>query len=135
MSAAELVYGAPLALPGQFLTAAEPPPSGFVQQLRSHIPCEADGPDRAQAAPQPRAATLQSAAFVYVKSPPASTGLIPAYRGPYSVGVPGRKYFVIEIGGRPQAVSIDNIKPHLGPSPISAAPGPRRGHPPKSGGR
>jgi transposase InsO family protein len=135
ISAAELVYGAPLSLPGQFLTTSKPPPSEFVQQLRSHIPCIADRPDDKQVAAQPPPFSLQSAAFVYVKSPPASPGLTPAYRGPYRVRVLGRKYFVIEIGGRPQAVSVDNIKPHLGSTPISAAPGPRRGRPPKSGSR
>jgi hypothetical protein len=59
----------------------------------------------------------------------------PAYRGPYRVRVPGQKYFVIEISGRPQAVSVDKIKPHLGSTPISAALGPHRGRPPKLGGR
>jgi hypothetical protein len=135
VSAAELVYEAPLSLPGQFLTATEPLPTGFVQQLRSHVPCIADRPDYTQAVAKPRPSSLQSAAFVYVKSPPASPGLTPAYRGPYRVRVPGQKYFVIEIGGKPQAVSVDNIKSHLGPTPISAAPGPPRGRPPVSGGR
>jgi hypothetical protein len=42
VSAAELVYGSPLSLPGQFLTAAKPPPSSFVRQLQSTVPCVAD---------------------------------------------------------------------------------------------
>jgi hypothetical protein len=33
ISAAELVYGCPLSLPGQFLSATEPPPDLFVRQL------------------------------------------------------------------------------------------------------
>jgi hypothetical protein len=61
-------------------------------------------------------------------------GLSPAYRGPYSRQVPGSKYFILGVARRPQAVSIDNIKPHLGPAPVSAAPGPHCGCPPKQQG-
>ncbi len=133
--AAELVYRAPLALPSQFLTAAEPPPSLFVNQLQSHLPCVADRSGSGSGTSVSPPASLQSAAFVYVKSPPLSPGLTPAYCGPYRVRVPGQKYFMVEISGRPQAVSVDNIKPHLGTTSISAAPGPCRGRPPKLGGR
>jgi transposase InsO family protein len=39
VSAAELVFRAPLSLPGQLIAAAEPPPQVFVEQLRSGVPC------------------------------------------------------------------------------------------------
>jgi transposase InsO family protein len=132
VSAAELVYGSPLSLPGQFLTAAEPPPLSFVRQLQSTVPCVADK-SGCSPPPTPPPASLQSARFVYVRSLPVSPGLAPAFRGPYRVRVPGVKYFVIDIGGKPSAVSVDNIKPHLGSSPLSAAPPPRRGRPPRQG--
>jgi transposase InsO family protein len=38
ISSAELAYGAPLSLPGQFITAEEPPPATFVEKLRSASP-------------------------------------------------------------------------------------------------
>jgi hypothetical protein len=41
VSAADVVYGFPLSLPSQFLSAAELPPATFVQQLRSSLPCRA----------------------------------------------------------------------------------------------
>ncbi len=123
MSAAELVYGSPLSLPGQFLTTAEPPPSSFVRQLQSSVPCVANK-SSCSPPPAPPPASLRSARFVYVRSPRVSPGLAPAYRGPYQVRVPG---------GKPSAVSVDNIKPHLGSSPLSAAPPPRRGRPPRQG--
>jgi hypothetical protein len=132
VSAAELVYGSPLSLPGQFLSAAEPPPSSFVRQLQSSVPCLADK-SGCSPPPAPPPASLRFARFVYVRSPPVSPGLAPAYHGPYRVRVPGVKYFVIDIGGKPSAVSVDNIKPHLGSSPLSAAPPRRRGRPPKQG--
>jgi transposase InsO family protein len=102
VSAAELVYGSQLALPGQFLSAAEPPPSSFVRQLQSAVPCVADK-SGCSPPPAPPPASLRSARFVYVCSPPVSPGLAPAFRGPYRVRVPGVKFFVIDIGGKPSA--------------------------------
>jgi hypothetical protein len=67
-----------------------------------------------------------------VRSPPLSPGLTPAYRGPYRVRVPSEKYFVVDVGGSPTAVSVDRLKPHLGKAPLSPAPTPRRGRPPLS---
>ncbi len=131
ISAAELVYGCPLSLPGQFLSAAEPPPASFVSQLPSSLPCVSDQTGCSPpAAPPPQ--ELRTASFVYVRSPPLSPGLAPAYRGPYRVSVPGNKYFVVDIGGSPTAVSVDRLKPHLGKALISPAPTPRRGRPPLS---
>jgi hypothetical protein len=125
--AAELVYGSPLSLPGQFLSTAEPPPSSFVRQLQSSVPCVAD---KSGCSPPPTPVSLRSARFVYVRSPPVSPGLAPAFCGPYRVRVPGVKFFVIDIGGKPSAVLVDNITPQLGSSPLAAAPPPRRGRPP-----
>jgi hypothetical protein len=128
--AAELVYGCPLSLPGQFLSAAEPPPSSFVRQLQSSIPCVADR-SGCTLPPLPPPLALRSAASVYVWSPPLSPGLSPAYRRPYCIRVPGVKYFVMDIGGSPNAVSVDHLKPHLDTSPTSPAPALRRGRPPR----
>jgi hypothetical protein len=41
ISAAELVYGAPLQLPGQLLSAAELPPEDFIKRINSGVPCVA----------------------------------------------------------------------------------------------
>jgi hypothetical protein len=131
ISAAKLVNGCPLSLPGQFLSAAEPPPASFVSQLRSSLPCVSDRTGCSPPTASPPQA-LHTASFVYVRSPPLSPGLAPAYCGPYRVRVPGVKYFVVDIGGSPTAVTVDRLKPHLGKTPISLAPTPRRGRPPLS---
>jgi hypothetical protein len=131
VSAAELVYGCPLSLPGQFLSVAEPPPASFVQQLASSIPCVADTSHIPRKDPA-SARRLQEATHAYVKSPPVSPALSPAYRGPYCILVPGQRYFVLEVGGKPQAFSVDNLKPHLGKAPVLAASPLTRGHPRKS---
>jgi hypothetical protein len=127
VSSAELVFGAPLVLPGQLLSTTEPPPEEFVRQLRSGVPCVAPLPPAADKsrAPPP---SLRAATFVYVRSPPSSPALAPVYKGPYAVHRAGDKVFVLKLGDRFAAVSIDRLKPHLGSNPEPASP-PTRGRP------
>jgi hypothetical protein len=129
VSAAELVFGTPLQLPAQFLSAAEPPPSFFVEQLNSVLLCVAPlpPPAAATASPSPQ---LMAADFVYIRAPPTAPVLSPPYRGPYAVHKRSLKEFIIKMGGRFEAVSVDRLKPHLGSSPWPASP-PRRGRPPR----
>jgi hypothetical protein len=131
VSAAELVYGAPLTLPGQLLSTAEPPPQFFVEQLRSAVPCVATRPFAAAEESRSLPA-LFKATHVYVKSPAAAPALSPAYRGPYLVHRRSDKFFILRIGGRYDAISVDRLKPHLGASPPVAATPPRRGRPAKN---
>ena len=130
ISAAELLYGAPLTLPGSFLDTAEPPPAAFADLLRSSVPAVAPLPQPADtdSGPPPQ---LRAANFAYVKSPPAAPSLSPAFRGPYRIVRRFKKVFILDIGGRKEPVSVDRLKPHLGAAP-SPAPAPRRGRPPKS---
>jgi transposase InsO family protein len=129
ISAAELVFGAPLSLPGQLVTTAEPPPQQFIDQLRSGVPCVAPLPPPPAGGGQQLHPSLFTAMHVYVRSPPAAPGLSPRYRGPYLVHKRSQKYFIIMIGGRYDAVSVDRLKPHLGGVTPAADP-PRRGRPP-----
>jgi hypothetical protein len=62
VSSAELAFGAPLDLPGQFLTAEEPPPSDFVEPIP---PLANRLTTYAEMAAKPPAA-LMVAKFVYV---------------------------------------------------------------------
>jgi hypothetical protein len=128
----ELVYGAPMVLPGQFLTAAEPPPDEFVRQLSSGTPCVA--PREAsteEVSPQAAGALkkLMAVRFVYVRSLAAVPSLSPAYRGPYEVHKRAEKFFILRLGGRFDAVSVNRLKPHLGGTVEPALP-PRRSRPP-----
>jgi transposase InsO family protein len=84
VSAAELVFGAPLALPGPIFNAAEPPPEFFIRQLQAGVPCVAPLPQQPSSAVD-QASSLQAAAYVYVRALPAAKGLSPVYRGPYQV--------------------------------------------------
>jgi Integrase core domain len=133
VSAAELVYGAPLTIPGLLISSPERPPEHFVEQLRAGMPCVA--PLKPPPQPDPGSsvlAPLRSASFVYVRSPPAAPSLAPLYRGPFEVIKRAEKFFILKIGGRFDAISVDCLKPHLGGPTAPALPH-RRGRPPGRG--
>jgi hypothetical protein len=132
LSMAELVYGPSLNLPGSLVTAAELLPELFGQHLRSAVPCIATRkPPASQSAATPPKSLLE-ADFVYVQSPPVAPALSPAYRGPYKVVRTSDKYFMLKIGDRFDAISVDRLKPHLGSSVPAAALPPKRGCPSKT---
>jgi hypothetical protein len=123
VSAAEVVFGAPLVLPGQILDTGEPPPADFIAKLRQSGPPPPSRPlSYAQMAAKPPAALL-SAAFVYVRKGGTIPPLSPLYSGPYRVLASGPKVFRLQVGEREETVSIDRLKPQPGgrPRPASAA--------------
>jgi hypothetical protein len=54
-----------------------------------------------------------------------------AYGGPYLVHKKADEFFILKIGNRFDAISMDRLKPHLGSSPPVAASPPTRGRPAK----
>ncbi len=131
VSAAELVYGAALALPAEFLSTEEPPAAKFLQKLQQ-VEVPATRPlSYAEAAAKPPAALLQ-ASHVYVRRGGTLPPLTPLYVGPYEVLERADKHFRLAVGGREQTVSIDRLKLHLGVGPFSAALPATRGRPPSS---
>jgi hypothetical protein len=64
--------------------------------------------------------------YVYVRSPPNVGGLVPAYR----VLQHGEKCFKLQIGPCTETVSVDRIKPHMGPDAVAPAAPPPSGRPP-----
>jgi transposase InsO family protein len=78
VSAAELLYGSPLALPGQLLAAAEPPIADLLQKLRETAPL----PTRPLPDPPPREppAALITADYVYIRRGAAAPPLAPPAR-------------------------------------------------------
>jgi hypothetical protein len=128
VSSAELVFGAPLQLPGQFLSTAEAPPAEFVQQLNAGVPCVAPLPPPTAAKSSALVEQLQQVDFMYFRAPPASLSLAPAYRGPYAVHKRVKKFFIIKMGQRYEAVFLERLKPHLGAAVQPSLP-PRHGRP------
>lgn len=135
-SPAEMVYGAPLTVPGDFL-----PNSAHVhrdpdlhlcqlrQQVRSIMPTPtSQHGGRNTSAPR----ELQHAKFVFIRRDSHRTPLQRPYEGPYRVIKPGQKTFRLDMGGREEAVSIDRLKPaHINPEDTAMAQPKRRGRPPK----
>jgi hypothetical protein len=97
--AAELVYGAALALPAEFLSTGERPATDFLKMV--------------QQVEMPASGLLQ-ASQVYVRRGGTLTPLSSLYVGPYEVLERADKFFQIAVGGREEMVSIDRLKPHLG---------------------
>jgi transposase InsO family protein len=129
ISPAELTFGTTLLLPASFIASTERSPESFLRELQSFLPCAAPlNTVSASSLPPPVATALDAATHVYMRAPPASPALSPAYRGPYQVLWRGPKFFRLAIGGREDTVSIDCLKPHLGSNPIAAAL-PARGQP------
>lgn len=130
ISSAELVYGSPLTLPGEFLDNGDEPASFFVEKLRTE---QNSLPTRPLAKPGvetgPPKGLLQ-ADFVYVKRGSVAPPLTPLYQGPYLVTKKGPKFFQVEIGGRSETITVDRLKPHSGHAPVVPAEPPRRGRPP-----
>ena len=130
VSAAELLYGIPLALPGQLVDTAEPPAATFLDLLRrppsTSLPTRPlSGPPPAQKPP----AKLMATDFVFVRRGAPGLPLSPLYDGPYLVTAKGPKYFTLQVGSRLDRVSVDRLKPCLA-TEISPADPPRRGRPP-----
>jgi hypothetical protein len=131
VSAAELVYGAALALPAEFLSIAERPAADFLKKLQQ-VELPATRPlSYAVAAPKPPPALLQ-ASHVYVQRGGTLPPLSPLYVGPYEVLERTDKCFLLAVGGRNETVSIDRLKPHLGAGPFIAALPAACGRPPAS---
>ena len=130
-SSAELVHGAPLVLPGEFLDVPEPPAESFLEELRKEPKLPAGHRTYAAAASMANLPdALRAASYVYIRRGQVAPPLTPLYQGPYPVIEKGSKCFKIDLGGREEVVSVDRLKPHRGVAQVEAARAPRRGRPP-----
>ena len=116
-SAAEMVYGAPLTVPGDFIPSNDVHPDNKLQlqrlrdQVRSlaPIPISQHG---AIATSIPR--DLQQAKFVFIRRDAHRMPLQRHYEGPFRVIQTGSKTFEVDIGGKTGIISVDRLKPaHL----------------------
>ena len=111
------------------MDAAELPASDFLEHVR---PGPVSIPTRPiRRLPQETNQLLQQAKWVYIKRGGTLPLLTSPYAGPYAVAEAGEKTFEVLVGGQQQRISVDSLKPHTGPAPVSAAPPARRGQPPK----
>ena len=129
ISSAELVYGAPLTLPGELLSVPEPPPAVFVEQLRKPAAMPPTRPPSYAEVLVAPSRQLLEAELVFVRRGAMAPPLAPQYEGPYKVVDRGQKVFKLQVGDRVDTVSVDRLKPYLGASVQPQQP-PRRGRPP-----
>jgi len=113
-SAAELVYGEPLRVPGELLvpTAPKVEASGFIQQLRRHM-------DQLRPTPAARHSSpatfvhkdLRDSTHVFLRQDATRRALEPPYSGPHKVISRTDKTLKIVVRGRQVTVSADRMKP------------------------
>ena len=122
-SSAELVYGAPLTVPGDFspnLVAHDNPTSPFLQQFHEHIRSYKPVPTSQHGTfPSSVPHDLHQAKFVFIRRDSHRTPLQRPYEGPFKVLHPGPKFFKVEKGGKQDTISVDRLKPaYIDPSTI-----------------
>jgi transposase InsO family protein len=134
-SSAELVYGTPLTVPGDFVS---PPlqqlnPAAVLPQLRQKVGNLKPVPTSQHGQPASSVpSSLADSQFVFLRRDSHRTPLQRPYEGPYHVLQHGDKTFTLDMGGKAEVVSVDRLKPaHMDiDQPVVVAQPPRRGRPP-----
>lgn len=115
-SAAELVYGCTLRLPGSFFTPANLPPDtpAYVQRLQQTMAkLQAQPPKHHLATDRPFYVPrdLAVATHVFVRHDAVRRSLQPPYDGPFQVLKRSPYHFTLSIKGAAQVISISRLKP------------------------
>lgn len=114
-SAAEMVFGCTLRLPGEFFgSVIEVPPSAtdYVTHLRQFAEDIRPIPTRNRSTkPVYMPADLQTCSHVFLRHDAIRKSLQPPYDGPYKVLARGPKNFTIEVKGKRSVVTVDRVKP------------------------
>ena len=136
-SSAEMVYGAPLTVPGDFVSSHNIYSDNNLrlQHLRDQVGSLVPVPTSQHGvAPTSVPRDLQQAQFVFIRRDGHRTPLQRPYVGPFKVFQPGPKTFQIDIGGKIEIISVDRLKPaHMDPEHPAQVAKPRpRGRPPKN---
>ena len=113
-SAAELVYGTALRLPGQLIVPTRHDtvdPADYVQRLKDHM--SALAPTATRRSPQTSFVhrSLDTCTHIFLRIDAVRKPLQPPYLGPFKVLKRNPKFFVIEQKGKHVSVSIDRLKP------------------------
>lgn len=128
-SAAELVYGEPLRLPGQFINPSADYTTDDITQmatrLRSHmtrLTPKSTSWHRKTPFYLPRG--LNESSHVFQRQDYVRRSLEPPYDGPYKVLERHPKFFKIDVSGKPVNVSVDRLKPAPVPADVLIIPTP-----------
>ena len=133
-STAELVYGAPLTVPGDFISnqGHQLDHSFHLQRLRDRMSTLAPVPTSQHGVPTTAVpAALLKAQFVFIRRDAHRTPMQRPYEGPFRVIESGAKTFKVDIGGKTETISVDRLKlAHLDVDvPVEVAQPRQRGRP------
>ena len=117
-TAAEMVYGTTLRLPGEFFTTSPTPPlpdpTDYLSQLKAHMQLLRPTPPRPTLRHSNVHPDLATATHVFIRRDAVRKPLQPPYDGPYPVIQRTDKHFTVDMNGRQDTVSVDRLKPaHL----------------------
>ncbi|UYV61691.1 hypothetical protein LAZ67_1005925, partial [Cordylochernes scorpioides] len=118
-SAAEMVYGVNIKLPGEFFENSKitTPSNTFVDDLRRFF---RDLKPKVSSQTSSRAIfihkDMNTCSHVFLRIDRVEKSLEPPYQGPYLILERHDKYFVLDINGRNALISIDRLKPAYLPS-------------------
>ena len=133
-SPAELVFGSPLTVPGEFLShgQGEPVPE-LLHRLCDNVADLQPIPPVHHASPTTSSPTsLLLAKFIFIHHDGHKSPLQPRYDGPFHILDPGDKFFKVQFSHHVETISIDRLKiTHVDESAkVKAVQPPRRGRPP-----
>ncbi|BHF64597.1 hypothetical protein SprV_0200760300 [Sparganum proliferum] len=140
-SAAELVFGATVRLPGQMISptlrVAVEDPTNLLHRLRQFLRTLSPVPPRPSVSESYLEKDLATCSHVYLRCDRVRRLLEPPYDGPFRVISRGTRNFRIQRGTREEVVSVDRLKaavPDTPPDepcgPLPPAPPPRPSIPP-----
>ena len=116
VSSAEMVYGDPLVVPGEFFPSTSDTSDPSLERLRRIV-----GEFRpwtptknARQTREFRFSALNSSPYVFVRDDSIRAPLVPPYKGPYAVVLRRAKSFQLAINGRLDWVAVDRLKPAYG---------------------
>lgn len=115
-SSAELVYGEPLRLPGEFFGHNVDKCTTDITDFTARIRAFANNLRPIPASNHSKSKIfiykdLSSCSHVFVRDDTVKGALQPAYTGPHEVIERGTKVFKIRVKGKPVSISVDRLKP------------------------
>ena len=121
-TAAEMVYGTSLRLPGEFFVSSPnttlPDPSSYTSRLKSSMQQIRPSPPHTNTRESHVSDVLSTCTHVFVRHDAVRKPLQPPYDGPYPVLERQSKYFTLDINGHHKTVSVDRLKPaHVDTTP------------------
>lgn len=132
-TAAELVFGSTLRLPGDMVvtssTTGQVDPTSYAARLRHHMQTIRPTPTRQTHKPSYIPPDLHNCSFVFVRVDTVRKPLQPPYEGPFPVVKRHPKFFIINRNGSHVSISIDRLKvAYVEDVPASVDPPPPSSH-------